>query len=135
MVSLGIELKGSTCIGIATSIDSNGTISIVEELKIELTDSYCDESVKTFFDQFSQAISSINPDSVVIKKRNEKGKFAGGAVSFKMEGLIQISATCKTIFISGAQSNSFAKKMENEPTVKKYQQQALICSLFGLETN
>ena len=135
MVSLGIELKGSSCIGIAVSKGSNGTISIIEELKIELDDTYCDESVKSFFEQFSQIISSINPDSVVIKKRNEKGKFAGGAVSFKMEGIIQISATCKTTFISGAQSNSFTKKIENEPVVKKYQQQALICSLFGLETN
>lgn len=128
MKSLGIELKGSTCIGIL--VDDQG--SPIKSLKLELSDSYDCKSVNDFFKAFEDFFKANSPDQIVVKKRNEKGKFAGGAASFKMEGLIQLASEEKASFISGAQLNSFSKKLSEIPEVKKYQSQALFCAIFGL---
>ena len=130
MKSLGIEIKGSTCIGILIDASMN----IVDSLKLEIEDSYNDAHIKNFSTEFQAFLQSQNPDTVVIKKRQEKGKFAGGAVSFKMEGLIQLAANSKTVFLSGAQLNAFIKKAPADlPEVKKYQSQALFCAVYALD--
>ena len=128
MKSLGIELKGSTCIGVIA--DTSG--AVLETLKIELSESYEQKSINAFFAKLKSAFSDHQLDAVVIKKRNEKGKFAGGPVSFKMEGLIQLAAQQDISFLTGAQLNAYAKKLNDLPEVKKYQSQALICAMFGL---
>ena len=130
MKSLGIELKGNTCIGVIVDAEKSVTAS----LKLELSDSYNSESILAFRDEFLDFINSQKPESVVIKKRNEKGKFAGGAVSFKMEGIIQLCAQDKVSFLSGSQLKSFSVKAGGDlPEVKKYQSQALFCALYGLD--
>ena len=128
MKSLGIELKGNTCIGVITDTSA----AVLETLKIELTDSYEQNSIKDFYTKLQTVFNEQKPDAVVIKKRNEKGKFAGGPVSFKMEGLIQLAAQQDISFLTGAQLNAYAKKITDLPEVKKYQSQALICAMFGL---
>ena len=128
MKSLGIELKGNTCIGVLVSDGG----SVLETLKVELKDSYESESVKEFHDSIKAFLETHTPGSIIIKKRNEKGKFAGGAASFKMEGLIQIAAQANILFLSGAQLNAFTKKVNDYPEVKKYQSQALFCAMYGL---
>lgn len=128
MKSLGIELKGNSCIGVL--IDASG--AVLETVKFELTDSYDQESVNAFHSNIQSFLNDQSPNVLVIKKRNEKGKFAGGAVSFKMEGLIQIASSAKNTFVSGAQLNAFSKNISDFPEVKKYQEQALICAIFGL---
>ena len=49
-------------------------------------------------------------DTFVIKTRAKKGKMAGGAVSFKIETLIQLVEGCGTRFISPIALSNFAKK-------------------------
>lgn len=130
MKSLGIELKGSTCI--AVLLDSS--LNLVSSLKIELADSYNNEMVNNFVNEFKAFLNSHKPDAVVVKKRQEKGKFAGGATSFKMEGLIQFSAKDITTFVSGPQLTALQKKSQAAlPEVKKYQAQALFCALYALD--
>lgn len=130
MKSLGIELKGSTCIGVL--LDSS--FKLLATLKLELSDSYNNEQVCDFAKQFETFVNEHSPDSIMIKKRQEKGKFAGGATSFKMEGLIQVSSKGLSAFASGSQLNAFQKKCQTElPNVKKYQAQALFCALYALD--
>ena len=130
MKSLGIELKGSTCIGVLADSNLNNLAS----LKLEIADSYNNEDIQNFTNEFQTFIQKHQPDRVLIKKRQEKGKFAGGAVSFKMEGLIQIATNSNTAFVSGTQLNAFIKKAPaNLPEVKKYQSQALFCALYALD--
>ena len=130
MKCLGIELKGSTCIGVLVDSKSN----VLSTLKLEIPDSYNNEHISSFVDQFQNFIRSHQPDRIVVKKRQEKGKFAGGAISFKMEGLIQLSSKSNTAFLSGTQLNAFIKKSALEvPEVKKYQSQALFCALYALD--
>lgn len=129
MKSLGIELKGSTCIAVLL----DGSLNLVSSLKIELSDSYSNDSLYTFTEKFMAFLKTHNPDTILIKKRQEKGKFAGGATSFKMEGLIQYIGKDITSFVSGAQLTAFQKKSASVlPKVKKYQSQALFCALYAL---
>ena len=86
----GIELKGNAAIVVILEGEPDNFKILPTKLKkIKLEDSTSQEDVQSF----SKAINSffkINKiDRIGIKGRATKGKFAGGSVSFKMEGLIQ----------------------------------------------
>ena len=49
-------------------------------------------------------------DKFGIKNRAKKGRMAGGAVSFKIETLIQLVEGCNNRFVSPLALSSFAKK-------------------------
>ena len=49
-------------------------------------------------------------DKFAIKTRAEKGRMAGGAVSFKIGTLIQLVEGCNTTFVSPVALPNFAKK-------------------------
>jgi len=72
---------------------------------------------------------------IVIKKRGKKGKFAGGPVSFKMEGLIQLIDTCEVVLLSPQTIATVSKLYLNAvPTeLKQYQRDAFFTALAGLE--
>lgn len=53
-------------------------------------------------------------EKILIKKRAKKGNFAGGAVTFKMEGLIQLNPICNVELISPQAISSFEKKNDLE---------------------
>ena len=48
------------------------------------------DSVKKFYDSIKTFFKENKVTNIVIKKRNKKGQYAGGAITFKMEGLIQM---------------------------------------------
>ena len=102
------------------------------EFKIDLHDSYDAESVKHFYNEVKDWIDSQAPDCVIIKKRLEKGKFAGGASSFKIEGLIQLASSTPVKLVGGPELNRLAKKVEAMPKMKKYQEQAYLAALSSL---
>ncbi len=130
---LGIELKSDNLIGIVVKkIETTKEVTITEQIKITLSDSYSAHSVKVFFEEIKEIINKNNLNIIIIKKRNEKGKFAGGAVSFKMEGLIQLAAKQECHLVSAQQLSKFSEKITDKPVVKKYQEEALACALFGI---
>ncbi|EDM27701.1 hypothetical protein LNTAR_20883 [Lentisphaera araneosa HTCC2155] len=128
MKSLGVEIKSSTCVLVL--LDSADEIK--EATKIELEDPYCATSVKEFFDDLKTWLEKCNADVVNIKKRLEKGKFAGGASSFKIEGLIQLAALVSVNLVGGPELNRLAKSVETLPAMKKYQEQAYLAALSAL---
>ena len=125
MKNIGVEIKSSTCIMVLLE----STNELKSELKIELQDPYDSESVKTFYKDVKDWIDSQAPDYVSIKKRLEKGKFAGGASSFKIEGLIQLASSVPVKFIASPELNRLAKEVEVMPNMKKYQEQAYLAAL------
>lgn len=128
MKVLGIEIKASTIIGVAC--EDENIINFPN--KIELTDSYNSEELKQIYTQLKELFQGF--DKIIIKKRMEKGKFAGGAASFKLEGLIQLAANCPVSFIAGTQLTAFQKKADNNLSgVKKYQEQAYLTALTLLD--
>ena len=126
MKVLGIEIKGSTIIGVLT----DGANIYDFPNKIELVDSYDSAEIRNLQKQLQETFAEVNIDSVIIKKRMEKGKFAGGAASFKLEGVIQLSTEKPVTFIAGTQLNSFQKKSDIDlSVVKKYQESAYLAAL------
>ena len=126
MKILGIEIKGSTIIGVLT----DGEKIYDFPNKIELADSYDSNEIRNLQKQLQEIFAQVNIDNIVIKKRMEKGKFAGGAASFKLEGVIQLATDKPVTFIAGTQINAFQKKNTVDISiVKKYQESAYLAAL------
>ncbi|RXJ96492.1 hypothetical protein CRV00_02435 [Malaciobacter molluscorum] len=134
MIICGIELKSNYAI---LSVLKNSLIDDIIDYvdlkikKITLEDDENKENIELFFKQINEFFEVNNIDKVVIKKRAKKGNFAGGAVTFKIEGLIQLSSLCKVELVSSQTLSSFEKRNNiNFPSnLKKYQEQSYICAL------
>ena len=136
MKILGIEIKGNDCIFMALEGDKT-TFTLADfPKKTSLTDSYDSLLVRQFHAELSELLCSHQVDGIVIKKRTEKGKFAGGAISFKMEGIIQLAFEKKVSFISGPQIKALIKSSPEItlPAINKYQEQAFYAAYTFLES-
>ena len=73
-------------------------------------------------------------DKFAIKTRAKKGRMAGGAVSFKIETLIQLLEGCNTRFGSPVALSNFAKKeLEAYPEkMPVYLKNAFLCRAYAL---
>ena len=128
MKSIGIKIKSNTCIlALVESADD-----LCAGHKIELMDSYDALSVKDFFKQLKDWLDTQSAEVISIKKRGEKGKFSGGACSFKIEGLVQLVASVPVRLVGGPELNRLAKTITDFPEMKKYQEQAYLAALSAL---
>lgn len=130
----GIELKGSNAIFTCLEGDSVDHHLIAETTKkIGLDDSKSQQDVKDFSSAINSFFEEMKFDRIAIKARAEKGRFAGGPVSFKMEGLIQNSDFPVEV-IHGASVKSKLKHVEIDLTsVKKYQEESFKVATFLLQ--
>jgi len=87
----GVELKASDAI-ICVMNKENGMYDIphVRVPRISLVEVGDAEAVRKFQFDFAKLMADYKIDTVVIKGRALKGKFAGGAAGFKMEAAIQL---------------------------------------------
>ena len=123
----GIELKGNDAILVVINKDK---IIDTSSKKITLGDSKNQEDIKTFISNITEFMNRYKVDEIGIKERATKGRFAGGSVSFKMEGLIQNTRFNVRLF----HGRTIASKLKNIdiPTNKilKYQETALQVAYF-----
>lgn len=87
----GVELKGNDAIVCVMALE-NGLYDIphVRVPKISINNAGDAEQMKKFQFTFAKLMSDYKIDTVVIKGRALKGKFAGGPVGFKLEAAIQL---------------------------------------------
>lgn len=78
--------------------------------RIELNDDTSTAELRTFLADLQGFSQEHKIDTFVIKTRAKKGRMAGGAVSFKIETLIQLVEGCETKFVSPVALAHFAKK-------------------------
>lgn len=127
----GIELKANNVI-LAILNDNNYIDTKIK--KIIIGDDENQENIKKFCNEFLDFLQKNDIEKIYLKKRAKKGTFAGGAVTFKLEGLIQLNPLCTVDLISSQSINSFEKK--NEITfpkeLNKYQEQAYLCALCNI---
>ncbi|MFQ2546218.1 DUF3010 family protein [Aeromonas caviae] len=125
----GIELKGSEAIlaVVETSVHGIDLVDIGTK-KIPLVDGDCCIQVKSFKETFESFCRDNAIEKVVIKKRGKKGEFAGGADTFKMEGIIQVSNVQEVILVSPQSIAAKQKKngIEFPAGLNKYQQTAFL---------
>jgi hypothetical protein len=115
----GVDLKASDAIVVVL----DGTVDNFEVVdtgvqKITLGDSNSSEDIQSFNETFHSFIKNHTIDKVGIKKRNTRGQFAGGATSFKIEGIIQLSKDSTVVLIAPASISSTVKKTP-PPTVSQ----------------
>lgn len=135
-VICGIELKSSEAIfAIVDSDDGRGGYIDTDPKRMHVADDENAADVQSFFDAFRNFLRDNHIDQIVIKKRAKRGQMAGGAVTFKLEGLIQLNGTVPVNFISGQAIAAYQKRHAlNVPAaLNRYQEQAyLAASIWAL---
>lgn len=127
----GIELKANNVILVVLK---NSEYIDIKIKKIVLEDDEKQEDIRKFCNEFLDFLQKNEIEKVFIKKRAKKGAFSGGAVTFKLEGLIQLNPLCSVDLISSQSISTFEKKNQIEfpKELKKYQEQAYLTTLCNL---
>ncbi len=127
----GIELKANNVILV---ILKNSEYMDTKIKKITIEDDEKQEDIRKFWNEFLDFLQKNEIEKIFIKKRAKKGTFAGGAVTFKLEGLIQLNPICNVELISSQSIATFEKKNQIEfpQELKKYQEQAYLTALCNL---
>lgn len=129
-----VELKGDDAI-ICIMSKNMGLLDIPEcrQRKISIKDSVNDsqhtETMRWFQRSFKQLMVDYKVDKVVIKERQMKGKFAGGAVGFKLEAAIQLIPDLEVEIVSAVRIKQQLKHTPNlmefgHTKLKVFQEQA-----------
>jgi hypothetical protein len=132
----GIELKSSAAILVVLETDQAIFVDI-ELKKISLEDDESGDAIKAFHKAVINFIKENQVDTVVIKKRAKKGRMAGGAISFKMEAIIQLNGVAAVEFVSGQGIAAAHKKsaFEMPKGLKKYQEAAFMAASLYARAN
>ena len=130
----GIDLKASDAI-ISVIELNNGILSYIplNLKKISIQNDENKSEIKSFYETFQTFLRDNSIDKIIIKKRAKKGKFAGGADTFKMEGIIQLNNQCYVCFTSAQAIASYKRNnVVTLPTdLLKYQEEAYLSALTG----
>ena len=132
----GIELKSNYTILTLVDYSSDDIIDYIDLKikKIVLEDDEDKNSILKYVDEINSFFDNNQVEKILIKKRSKKGAFSGGAVSFKMEGLIQLYANACVELVTSQGISSYEKKNDISfpPNLKKYQEQAFLCAVSYL---
>lgn len=126
-----IDLKASNMILVVLE---NGKFLDLKVKKISIENDENQEDIRNFCNEFLLFLEQNEIEKIYIKKRAKKGNFSGGAVTFKMEGLIQLNPLCSVELISSQSISSFEKKNEiiYPKSLKKYQEQAFLAAYYQI---
>ena len=139
MIVCGVELTGSDAVVCFLNMD-RGQFNLPEckVRKLSLPKNHSREDLKQFQAAFAALMAEYRVTHVAIKERMPKGKFAGGAVSFKMEAAIQLitdieltvtllpSALIKSTLAANPLPIAFA-----ETGLKAFQEAAFVSAYVG----
>ncbi len=132
MKTCGIEIDNNTAILVSLEKYDDGTIEICEHsTKLSLAEHEDSTAVKEFVDILHSQLDTIGADSICIIKRQMKGQFAAGGLSFKIEALIQCYSDVEVELIPLPTIKAFIKK--NPMSIKakyKYQENALKAAFY-----
>jgi hypothetical protein len=104
--------------------------------KITLKDDEDQNLVKSFFETISSFVRGNNIDLISIRKRATKGKFAGGSVTFKIEGILQLLPDCTVRLYAPTTIAAKRKSMKLEipDGIYTYQKDAFFAACCALAT-
>ncbi|HTN33049.1 MAG TPA: DUF3010 family protein [Marinobacter sp.] len=103
MLICGVELSGSDAVVCLLDM-SKGQFILPESRvrKISLKKNHTREDLQQFQASFAEFLVGHEVKKVAIKERMPKGKFAGGAISFKLEAAIQLISEPDVVLLSSA---------------------------------
>ena len=123
----GVEIKGSEAIFATAELVDGQWIHVANETKkITLNDDDEAHNVRSFATLVSGFLRDNNLTEVVVKKRGKVGKFAGGATTFKLEGVFQLLQECNVVLIAAPTiaAQHRKHKFPKPTTLKNYQIEA-----------
>ena len=114
--------------------EQNVELLRIKQTRIELKDDTSEENLRSFLAALQEFSRENTISTFVIKTRAKKGRMAGGAVSFKIETLIQLVEGCNTRFVSPVALSNFAKKeLEGYPEkLPVYLKNAFLSGAYAL---
>jgi len=103
----GVDLTGSDAVICLLELDK-GEFNLPDcrVRKLTLIKGHTTDDLRQFQFEFAKLMSDYSVDKVVIRERMPKGKFAGGAISFKLESAIQLIADLDVSILSPQQIKS-----------------------------
>jgi len=136
MVVCGCEISAKEVRLAAVRQNDEGIIELLrlKTTRIELDDDTSEIDLRSFLAALQEFSRENEVDTFVIKTRAKKGRMAGGAVSFKIETLIQLVEGCHTRFVSPVALAHFAKKEVEEYPEKLpvYLKNAFLAGAYAL---
>lgn len=109
------------------------------ERKVCSPDAYPDSAHELLYFQktFAKLIEDYQVDEVVIRARQKKGKFAGGANGFKLEAALQLLIPIKVRLIDAPAQKAALKKYPlpitfAETGLKKFQEPAFMAAFAAI---
>ena len=132
----GVELSSkSASLVLLDGEFENFKVVNISEPKISISNDESDSDVKAFMAKIEAFHEKESIDCYVIRMRKKTGRFAGGAVSFKLEGLFQL-LPCPTVLLTAKEFNATAKRHAGlfDPSLKKYQENAFYSALAFLKS-
>jgi hypothetical protein len=89
----GVELKGGEAIiSLLTYEGETFNVPSCRKVSFSISQSASTESIREFHFSFHKLMEDYKVDEIVIIEREQKGKLAGSATSFKLEAAIQLTA-------------------------------------------
>ena len=128
-----MELKSNNIIlCVIETIDEKINYIDIKTKKLQLNDDESRDNIISFKEEVDNFLIKNKIAKIVIKKRAKKGNFAGGAITFKIESIIQLNTICDVKFVTGQAISSFHKKNKImfPDNLNKYQEQAYLSGLF-----
>ena len=131
----GIEIKSNEAIFACAAFEGLDVAHVPLTLrKLALADDEAADSVKAFAEQARAFVRDNGITHLAIKQRSKKGEFAGGPVTFKIEGVLQLLEHCEVTLLSPQTISAHARKQETAlpTTLNKYQWEAFKAAVaFG----
>ena len=114
MRACGIELSASEArIVLLDGAKASYALIDVKPRKLLIIDDESQAEVQAFRDALYAFLRETGVERVVIKKRGKSGKYAGGAVGFKLEGIAQLYAECPVVLCA---PQTIAAALRRHPT-------------------
>ena len=130
----GVELSGNDAIVCLLTVD-NELFNLPECRVRRITCKNPDTTneLKYFQKTFKQLMTDYQIDTVVIKERMKKGKFAGGANAFKFDAAIQLMGGPNVVLMSASDQKVHLKHYPlpisfDETGLKKFQETAFVAA-------
>lgn len=96
MIICGVELTGSDAVVCLLKLEQGQfTLPECRVRKLTLKKNHTREDLQQFQAAFAKLMEDYRVNQIAIRERMPKGKFAGGAISFKLEAAIQLISTPK----------------------------------------
>jgi len=108
----GCEISAQEVRLAVVHLNDEGDVELLrlKTTRIELEDDTSEADLRLFLATLHEFARENEIDTFAVKTRAKKGRMAGGAVSFKIETLIQLVQGCQTRFVNPVALSHFAKK-------------------------